>query len=451
MTMEHHTACFVIEGPALVKIARDLFLSERPDQAWRTIAQGLVGGEPGQTEHLAREILDGKKTLSGDSNVGIEIEDDDDAEEYLQEARYIYAGRVRIDGTWWRPIAEVTQLGTADANHASRQGHDGSLLHRGNRVAFTRARMGFYAGRTERVVEVQNYREKRAGIEVEDFVIFESVSEPPFWWAPHITPTDAVKDFLAAGRYLEKRKCPKEPPAPARPARFPTGLTEENRRELAREHEEEDARDKKRASEWKAKLKGYGEEVRKRAGTDTFELVVSDGRKLTVARAPFWHWALGRTSLRHLAPPWVPVSPNGVKLPLDNEWHTDWMLGAGVSLDESYGGPVAAAATDAMFKLQEELGDYEAGVIVDGGGATGIVGKEILVLSDLGPEHASAALRATAIVTELGGQLAHLALVGRERGQTIMLVPDARTRYPEGAHLTLDPAEGKIHHHFDRR
>jgi len=55
--------------------------------------------------------------------------------------------------------------------------------------------------------------------------------------------------------------------------------------------------------------------VRDQAGDDTFELVVpacegAEEHRLTVPRAAFWNWALSRTSIRHLAPPWEPRVPS---------------------------------------------------------------------------------------------------------------------------------------------
>lgn len=40
--------------------------------------------------------------------------------------------------------------------------------------------------------------------------------------------------------------------------------------------------------------------------------------------------------------------------------------------------------------------------------------------------------------------LAHLAIVGREQGITIMRVPDAMTRYPKGVRVHLYPTTGEV-------
>jgi phosphohistidine swiveling domain-containing protein len=98
-----------------------------------------------------------------------------------------------------------------------------------------------------------------------------------------------------------------------------------------------------------------------------------------------------------------------------------------------------------MFELQERLGRFEAGVVVDAGPVAGVVGKEVLVLPDLNSAHLPSMLKARGVITERGGRAAHLAQVATERGLTIMLVTDAVTRYPDGLRVELEPNEGRIH------
>ena len=135
-----------------------------------------------------------------------------------------------------------------------------------------------------------------------------------------------------------------------------------------------------------------------------------------------------------------------MKLMLDSPYHTDWMLGAGLDLTEDYGfnSPVTNAAHQEMFRLQDELGDFEVTVLSDCGPVTGIVGAEIAVLPDLTKQHTEIALKSKALIAEQGGMLAHLTLVGMKAGITIFRVPDAIARYPKGTLLTLLPAEGTI-------
>lgn len=232
----------------------------------------------------------------------------------------------------------------------------------------------------------------------------------------------------------------------------------------------------------------FNEEIRrkvlKQAAGDMMDLHTSDGRRVaTVPRAPFMVWALHRTSLKHLAPPWQTVSPSGLKLQLDEPAHTDWFYGATIyiteeerlrsrfrsaeTLDEAkelaqawgvklgrydfdYNGPLQEASYHEMFELQERLGDFEAAVVVDAGSVEGEVGKTIVVLPGLQPDHVDKIVKAKGIITQTGGKVAHIALVALEKSITVMRVPDACTRYLVGSRVRLDPAEGKIHHYFER-
>jgi len=233
----------------------------------------------------------------------------------------------------------------------------------------------------------------------------------------------------------------------------------------------------------------YCEEIRrkvlKQAKGDMMDLHTQDGRKVaTVPRAPFMVWALHRTSLKHLAPPWKIISPPGLKLQMDEPSHTDWFFGATIyisederlmkrfpsaeTLDEAkelagawgiklgrydfdYNGLLSEAAHNEQYKLQEDLGNFEAAVVVDAGEVCGKVGEEIVVLPNLQPEHVDKIVKAKAIITETGGKVAHIAQLALERSITIMRVPDACHRFPVGTKMTLYPSEGEIYVSVSRR
>src|SRR5208337_4095892 len=146
------TVHFVVCGDAFTRIARDMVLSERPSQAWRLIVNHLIdrGGKKAGAETFAAAILDGKKKLVGDSDRGIRVAKDN-AKAYRKDLEYIYAGRVRIDRSWWRPRATVVDFGPDDAHAAARRLRpedeklsstvDGSVAMK----RFARARVEFYA------------------------------------------------------------------------------------------------------------------------------------------------------------------------------------------------------------------------------------------------------------------------------------------------------------------
>lgn len=390
-------------------------------------------------------MLDGHSKFVGNEKKMRSAKDNGSAG-YRNELRYIYAGRIRIAGRWWRPVARVTSFGEEDANHATREcgpmpAGFGSET-KAAKERWTKGRVSFYAAAGEIVMDTGKGP-----------VIFEPCGEPPFWWKPNVTPSEALADAEAAGRPLDERGFlgarddDDESVWTARAARI-------KREEDAAERELRDQEDAAREAAYAAQLAEYTAKIREQAGSDTFELTTASGRVLTVPRAPFENWALRRTSLRHLAPEWVPVCPSGLKLAMDDEYHSDWMLGAGLDLYSDYNDDeIRRAAYDAMFNLQRQLGEFEAGVILPGRGVpiTGAVGELIAVVPNLDQEQMPRALGAAAIVTETGGALAHLSLFAIERQIPIFLVPDAVHRFPAGTKVTLDPTNGGVTVHVERR
>lgn len=446
---EHGTMHFTVTGEFFTEHARDIMLSDYPSDAYQFVTRNLIGEEG---DRAAKGILEGTHKLVGSNVLSLE---EDDASDYQRDVRDLYAGRCRIEGRWWRPVAEVTQP------------HAGAMRRILSQIDSEETRMGaallsrgwaercaqHYATAEERVIKVihacpkrQNYTGRYESVRAAAqelrarWIIWEPCGEPPFWWDRHQSPADALAQFLQVGRTLKIR---------GKQADAHTLLIEMKSRMTVEEKEELDSDiDDLREAERELALKAIGEKVREQAGDDTFILDAGLGEEIVVPRAPFIHWALYRTSLRHLAPEWATVSPVGLKMMNDSPHHSDWMLGAGLDLDTDYapGSPIARAAVEAIWHLQQELGGFDAAVLVDNGPVRGEVGKEVLVLPDLGPAHAEAAMQpqVKAIVTEAGGALAHLCVIGREQGWTIMRVEDARRIYLDGATLEITPDEGRI-------
>ncbi len=87
---------------------------------------------------------------------------------------------------------------------------------------------------------------------------------------------------------------------------------------------------------------------------------------------------------------------------------------------------------------------FRAAVVSARGGVTGIVGEDIVVLPNMHPSYATQVMGARGVVSEVGGQLAHLAVVARELGKTMMVLPDACTLLQPGMCVTLNPARCEI-------
>lgn len=175
-----------------------------------------------------------------------------------------------------------------------------------------------------------------------------------------------------------------------------------------------------------------------------------------VPTAPFENWAMWRTIGADLALPWTKVCPSGLKMHGDDAYHTDWMVGAGLELDafNAPGSDLNDRAFERYFALQEEKLKFDAAVLCGSKHAYGAVvhpkaGESvaqdaIAVIPNAGPRYLQAALTAAGVVVEQGGAMAHLVTIGREQGVTIMRVENARTLYPVGSRVSLDPKTGSV-------
>jgi phosphohistidine swiveling domain-containing protein len=164
-------------------------------------------------------------------------------------------------------------------------------------------------------------------------------------------------------------------------------------------------------------------------------------------------YALQRTSLSGLAPKWEPVSEQGLKMGNDSRLHTDLWLALGHNLDGSeysYDEEHVSVFNHLMIQLQEKsfpAGEFytlnSAGLKIFKGNVVtlrseAITKHDILILPHAGPEYQDMAMKAGLVICEVGGKLAHLAIVGREFGLPLIQVENAYNLFKEGAKLTID-------------
>jgi len=190
------------------------------------------------------------------------------------------------------------------------------------------------------------------------------------------------------------------------------------------------------------------------------EVETWEAGSVLVPRAAFERWALcHHASLRPFAPEWEPVSHSGVKMSCDDPVHTDWWVGAGLDPDDynRTTGEMRAfeeAVYDAWHEAEEKYCVFECNVLSEGPHALGDVvhprpGEtvpkgSIAIVPFASERYIDAAVTAAAIVTEAGGALSHIVVVGRERNLPIVRVKDALKKYPVGCRLSIDTGTGKL-------
>jgi phosphohistidine swiveling domain-containing protein len=196
-------------------------------------------------------------------------------------------------------------------------------------------------------------------------------------------------------------------------------------------------------------------EIIERAGDQWIEGLRPNGEVMRFPRAPFEQWCLWRTDGAHLALPWEPVAPSGLKMYGDDPYHSDFLIGGGYSVtsmldDKQFQDDVFAL----RHQVQEEKLGFECAVLSGRSYVRGTVchpsigdtlpDDAIVVLRAADPDFVDLALKARAVIVERGGAMAHLVTVAREREAVIVRVPGALKLYPVGSSVTVDAERGKV-------
>ncbi len=143
---------------------------------------------------------------------------------------------------------------------------------------------------------------------------------------------------------------------------------------------------------------------------------------------------------------------------MDDPYHTDFLLGGGFSLNAMDDDDIS----NALFKRRFELLEGQMGATVDILCGSGVsiplevvhpkrndecLPHKVAIIPNAGPSYVAAALTAGAVITEVGGAMAHLVAVSREKDVKIVRSPHAREDYPVGMMLVVDCDNGHITTH----
>lgn len=478
------TAHFTITGAAFTKLVRARMLDDAPGAAFR-LASSILSEDPLEqlaVPSYAVRLCNGTARMHGDEKC-LRLVDDDTkkGEAYRARLVWLFAGRIRIGTRWYQPTAFVTDVGPHDVGCDPREKH--------------------YCGSDEIVAKHASYPDPRFP-SIKRSVIFVQCGERPHWHEVPRGHQEALEEYLRAGRTLQERSHSKwyrdvPPPVQLRtssivPGRGPSryqgtfdkdvGLSVDDpgyEAALEKRHAEENASRLRRVADLRALiLKQAGDDLIEFSWPDKYSeyddppvLKVASGKTM-IPRAPFLIWAFARaTYLKMKLPEWKTVSPPGMKMQMDDANHTDWIIGGGFDPQdrEFYSsGVYSKAAEDLRSKLQDEHDDRRRAeeekvtTLVTGPTAQGPAhhGKpnkasprgSVVILPNLSPKYLLAVRDAVAVITEEGGEVAHLAQVSREQGLPVVRRPGAREHFGE-QHLVEVNAEARtariVKYHFN--
>lgn len=447
MTATEHIAFFSIAGKDLTRIVREVMLSDAPAKAWRILTTGLRGEG---IEKVAQDVLSGKKRLTGDSSkgIGVATESPKVRTAYEKQLQFIYAGRLKLADGWVRPVARVTNCGPDDMKNSHNKPVY-RLNDRGLKSGFVN-REWHYCGPKEVILD--------------EVWIFAPCGERPFWWPENRTPQEAREEATAAGHVFEERGWYQwygtdEGDEEGEGVSNLLGDAEDDEEAYEEaqarvEAEIREARYARQDAQREKEIADLRARILAQAAGDLITLSWEDG-EAQVPRAPFLHWCFSRRrTLQHLAPAWEPVCPSGLKMPLDDQYHSDWMVGAGLDLYDYHNHPSYNAAIRLMGELQQQMGDRKVTVLVEGAKVYSKVvhpkiGQKvpkgsIVVLPHLSPKYLSVTVDAAAVISEAGGATAHLAQIGRDRRLPMVVVANARQLFPEGFTVSVDTENGIV-------
>jgi phosphohistidine swiveling domain-containing protein len=474
-------AQFCVTGEFLTERARQIVL----DDDWTFASRFLVDSLDGITEEQAMSVLKGTHRLAGASDITYVEEDEEgrSAVKTLYGTAFDFRGTVLHNGKRYQPYAAVDSFGIHDALMPRGRMESGAVAREwGIRdqhfpdLVWTSQQIGrpegehramHYADNQQRDFAVQLKRSDGSYV----FVLFEPAydSFPP--WLPcfktaqeaytaaeSTTPVDGHRH-----RYPQVPKPANEEEALKRDEAADALLSNVDAEELRMRMELEAQRE----ATFQEEVRSIRQRVREYADRDSefgwrdFRYSDPETGESCQLRAPgraMVAFALSRTNAMHLRPAYAAISPPNMKLLYDNPLHTDAWLGCGFDLGSLVYDKrdIRVKAFQAMaYDIQKNLLGYKVHVLTSGGvkeftghvvsaDATNITEKDVLVVPSAGVEYDLAAAKAGAIICEVGGPLAHLVIVSRERGRPIVRMEGAMKMYQPGMCVKLDLDKGEV-------
>jgi len=196
MTTESTTtiAHFRISGADFTRIVRERLLEDAPGHAWRIASSLLNDAESDRQDgiaDLALSLLNGTKKLVGsERDMKAVKEPKAVTESHMTRVREVYAGRIRIRDTWYRPYAYVSNMGPRDM----RNDHGMPVYRKGTNRGYEN-RAWHYCGKDEIVVDNTSFSDPTYP-SIKREVIFRRCGERPHWMDVPLSPQAALDEYL---------------------------------------------------------------------------------------------------------------------------------------------------------------------------------------------------------------------------------------------------------------
>lgn len=478
---------FNIDSSAIIEHARLQVLSKD----WRGALKLLIGTDPEHiTMELALGLLEGRLDMKGSTaNADMCIFEADPKNPqilgYLDTLGFQYAGLYREGDNVYQPEYKIGVLGPEDYE---------PLLELSEQCEwyddqFLKARILHYANET-RFATFPTDRGNTIRMEFRDAtrpeemaVIWKQVSDYPLWITPHTDPYEAIEAYVerrtlqetgAWSEVLDKKR--------SDPKAYAAYLMDRTNRLTPEEEQDKyDVEDMLRADGITQLRKEIIEKAGPQDGEGWLKLPIyklkspqekgqqaeidtsAFDRFLLVPKLAFYKWSLDNVPGVELGihDEWRSVCPTGMKMPNDNPYHSDWVIGAGLDLDAFYDKERAIELSSYHYRMEvvSELASFDF-IPLSKSDRQYVSGKvrllqpgetlkkgQIGVIPHAGVEY-DAALRSasqhkSALICATGGKLAHLAVVGREMNVPVVMWEKAMT-LTQFHTVSLNLREGRI-------
>lgn len=476
--MTTESVCFKIEGEWLSSFARTLVVEGKWMKALRVLQEDV-----GLSYEQGIKLLRGRADLVGVNEFElVDISDDDQiAKDMDAKMDWLYGNVFEHNGRHWKPYAYVTRLNHADFDFAKKWTNSNTLgVYTG--LAEPKSYGGVYLYRRAFAYANNPSNDLVLHIGKQVPILCEAVDPPPMWI---IAPKDGVAHIIQRyenGKlnHLEERganadeeiSLPNNEDDDLEETESPADQYHRIQQRNQELEKIESERVVQRVLEIIDIRKKVTEQADKIGGWITLDLTKQPGyaedvhpKSIRVPKNPFLHWALRRFDFEGMGkspPPWDLVSYSGMKMMMDDPYHTDWWIGAGLDLDNAYerrGDSLETIANSAafseMFEINREWSKSDFVILAGCGSDVNVYAEihhpkpnktvpagSIAVVPHAGPEYQNAMMSANKkdkhgnrgmIICETGGKLAHLAVVGREMECNVLMVPNALKKFKTGS------------------